>query len=87
MVGDVTGEVVGPFEAAIFAGEPVIGGGAQGGEHIRVYPAVPGEDFLGGAVAPAQVDEAVAIGPIETALFGRGAARRGWSGSHRLSSG
>ena len=36
-----------------------------------MYLAVPGEDFLGGAVAPAQVNEAVAIGPIETALFGR----------------
>ena len=50
VVGDVTGEVVGPFEAAGFAGEPVIGGGAQGDEHIRMYLTVPGEDFLGGLV-------------------------------------
>ncbi len=64
VVGDVTGEVVGPFEAAVFADEPVIRGGVQGGEHICVYLAGSGKDFLGGAVAPAQVDEAVAIGPI-----------------------
>ena len=70
VVGDMTGEIVGPFEAAVFSGEPGIGGSPQGGKHIYVYMAVPGEDFLGGAFAPAQVDESVAIGPIETALFG-----------------
>ena len=74
MVGDVASEVVRPFGRAFFAGKPVIGGGVQGGEHIRVNLAAPGENFLGGAVAPAQVDEAVAIRPIETTLFGRAPA-------------
>ena len=54
VVGYVTGEIEGPFGAAVFAGEPS-SGRAQGGEHVRVNLAVPGEDFLD-EVAPALVD-------------------------------
>jgi hypothetical protein len=34
VVSEVTGEIVGPFETAVFAGEPVIRGGAQGVDYL-----------------------------------------------------
>jgi hypothetical protein len=82
--GRVPVEVKVPLWVALTGSVPGLGGDAQGSEQLFLHLAVPGQELLGGARAPAQVNEVVEVGFVQPTLFCWARLAEGEPGYFRL---